>query len=334
MLPLALMASVLLHLTLLLAPGWELPPDRIATAAPLAAMLPQPARPPTASRPTTASPAVPKSPPPRKALLADAATVLSEPDSRPPAPPEPASEPASELVEPPPAAAAPTEEGTSVADVSAHWPVSGQLVFELVRGADGFVIGRNEMRWEHDGRNYRLRSETKPTGLVALLRPGGLVLESRGRVDAAGLQPLEFVGERTGKAAEHVIFDPAAGRILLSNGESRPYVAGAQDLLSLPFHLSVLGVSPPRMELPVAVGRRLIAYTVDIREADRLDSPFGQREVRLLVLSGEKREDAMELWVDMATGLPLKIRHYDRKGEVFEMVAIAFETANTTKTDP
>ena len=42
-------------------------------------------------------------------------------------------------------------------------------------------------------------------------------------------------------------------------------------------------------------------------------------------VTGNAREDATEIWLDVATRLPLKIRHRDRKGEIFDQVAILID---------
>jgi negative regulator of sigma E activity len=41
---------------------------------------------------------------------------------------------------------------------------------------------------------------------------------------------------------------------------------------------------------------------------------------------GGRQEDHTEVWLDAETRLPLRIRHRDRKGDIFDQIAISIET--------
>lgn len=316
---LALSASVALHIGVLLAPGWELPLDdehemtsieATITVAPSSS--PRPAVPP----PVKKRPPPKSAPPPTPATPVATVPVAAAPDSEPVAP---AAEPEPAVVEAPPAVLpAPT--------FATRWPRTGRIVYQVTRGEGGLIVGQSEQRWEHDGQRYSLHAETETTGLAALFRPAKVVQDSRGIFDAAGLRPLEFEVLREGKGKDSVRFDPEQGRIILARGDDVPFVPAAQDLLSLFYQLAALSFDVPSYPLAVVTGRKLTTFAINVDAESSLETPQGLRRVRHLKVSAGKQEDSTEIWLDVETRLPLKIRHRDRKGEIFDQVAIVIET--------
>lgn len=325
---LALSASMALHAGVLLAPGWDLPLDDEPETAPIDATLVSPrpaaAKPPlpAAARPVRKRPPAKPLPPPAPAIpqaRVPIEPVAVVPD---PEPPVPAVEPMPAAAEPPPAVPpAPT-----FAD---RWPRNGRILYQVTRGEGGLIVGQSEQRWTHDGQTYHLHAETETTGLAALFHPAKVVQDSRGGFDAAGLRPLVFEVLRAGRETDSVRFAPEQGRIFLARGQSAPFVVAAQDLLSLFHQLAALSFDVPEFPLAVTNGRTLTTHAIVVGTELALETPQGTRQVRHLRVSNKANEDATEIWLDTATRLPLKIRHRDRKGEVFDQIAIAIETANT-----
>ncbi len=324
---LALSASLALHAGVLLAPGWGLPHDDETETAPIDARL-------ATAQPAAAKPSVP----------AAARPVLKRPPAQ-PLPPAPALPPASvpsepvaavpdlessvPAVEPVPAAAEPPPAVLPAPTFAARWPRNGRILYQVTRGEGGLIVGQSEQRWTHDGQNYHLHAETETTGLAALFHPAKVVQDSRGTFDAAGLRPLEFEVRRAGKGTDSVRFDPEQGRIFLARGQSAPFVVAAQDLLSLFYQLAALSFDVPEFPIAVTNGRTLATHAIVVGSELAIETPQGTRQVRHLRVSGKTNEDATEIWLDVETRLPLKIRHRDRKGEIFDQIAITIETANT-----
>jgi hypothetical protein len=213
-----------------------------------------------------------------------------------------------------------------------HWPKSGRITFQVTRGEGGLIVGRAEHRWTHDEQNYELRAVTETVGLAALFKPVQVVQESRGLFAASGLQPLEFRNERDGKLKDSARFDLSQRQIFLGNGRNLPLVASVQDMLSLFYQLGAASFDVAEFTVTVTAGRKLAVYLVTVGEVLQLDTSLGTRSVRHLKVTGvagAAREDATEVWFDTQTHLPLKIRHRDRKGEIFDQVATAIELENT-----
>jgi hypothetical protein len=313
---------------MLLAPGWGLPFDDEPATVHLDATIAAPAV-------IESKPAVPTPPPPRKKR--SPARSLSPPTPATPqadvpgeplaaaSGPEPVA-PAVENLEPePPAVMAPPVvlPAPTFAD---RWPRSGRIVYQVTRGTEGFVVGQSEQRWEHDGTRYSLHAETETTGLAALFRPVKVIQDSRGIFDAAGLRPLEYDAARDGKPQGGARFDPEQGRITQDRGSGAAFLAGAQDLLSIFYQLATLSFDVPSFPLTVATGRKVATFAVTVGLELDLETPQGPRRVRHLKVIGNAREDATEIWLDVETRLPLKIRHRDRKGDIFDQIATLIET--------
>ena len=323
----ALAFSLMLHLAVLASPGWELhlAEDAMGMQSLDAKLLP------LASQP--AAPAVQQ-----------AAPVQKRAPRRPLAPPEsagskqaPVKEAAEDAAEdaavdsavaaadavpdtPAQAEAAPTFT-TAFASI---WPQRGRIRFDVTKGDSHFVVGQAEHRWQHDGTTYQLRAITETVGIVALIKPATALQESRGNFVAAGLQPLEFKAERNGKLHLNLHIDPA-------DTDASPAMTGqTQDLLSLLYQLGALPPGGTEFAVLVATGRKIERHTILLLETLTLDTAFGARQVQHLKLPGNQivgaaHDESTEVWLDIATRLPLKIRHRDKKGEVFDLTATAVE---------
>lgn len=323
---LALSASVVLHIGMLLAPGWELPFDGEPETTVLDATIAMPA----AVVPKIAVPAPPQPRPKRQPTRPLPPPTPSTPQANMPAEPVVATPDAEPVVTPesvPEPSAAEAPSAVLPAPTFAHrWPRSGRIVYQVTLGAEGFVIGQSEQRWKHDGTRYSLHAETETTGLAALFRPVKVTQESQGIFDADGLRPLEYEAARDGKPQGGVRFDPEQGRITQDRGSSAAFVAGAQDLLSIFYQLASLPFDVPSFPLTVATGRKVATFAVTVGAELVLETPQGPRRVRHLKVAGSALEDATEIWLDVETRLPLKIRHRDRKGDIFDQIATLIET--------
>lgn len=336
---LALALSLLLHLVVLTAPGWGW--SLLAEEAddpPLAATLavapqppaPAPAVPPPRPRPAAAQApiAVPDAlamPAQEEVSPGEMALAESAPLPVPETPPtvEEAS-PISPLVPLPDAVPpAPT--------FAQEWPRTGRIVYQVTRGEGGLIVGEAVHRWHHDGAAYELQAVTETIGLAALFRPARVTQESRGIFAPGGLQPVAFRTERDGKPKDSVRFDAEQGRVIFGRGDSAAFVAGAQDLLSLFHALSVLRGDGVRYALTVATARKLSRYEVTVVGTETLATALGEFKARHIRIAGPAVEDATEIWYDVATQLPMKIRHRDRKGEIYDQVATHVEVNKSSR---
>ena len=201
-------------------------------------------------------------------------------------------------------------------------PSKGTIRFAIYYGTQGFQIGRAEHRWEftEDGR-YRLRGMTETSGLVALIKPLVFENESSGRLVAGGLQPETYRTRKNGKDAnENADFDWATTEVRLSrSGTVQPISTGAQDILSLNYHLAYLRQPEAGLGVGVVTGKKYDRFELDSLGEEEIDIPAGHfRTLHLRALG----DTVTEIWIALDRHrLPVKIRYTDKKGDIFEQVA-------------
>lgn len=342
----ALLASLLLHVSLLGAPDWlgwlgwpmatqegllEPTPaqlDAQLIAPPVRKAAPPPVRP--------APPGRRKSAPVPQILSQEAPSPVSVAAA--PLPPPALAPPLAPLGAPDlpagsPEAAAASTTSTTTPPLEPVLPRRGSIRFVVSRGDQGFVVGQSEHRWSHDGASYTLRSVTETTGLAALFRPVQVTQSSAGDIGAEGLRPREFLTGRDGRSGDAARFDWSGMTLGLSGGGRREValVPGAQDLLSMFYQFGQLlaDAAPTRpagesLTVSVATGRKFERYAFGIVGEETLPTKFGaQRVLHLRTASGA---EATEVWLALGMrGLPLKIRYTDREGESYDQVADEIE---------
>lgn len=218
-------------------------------------------------------------------------------------------------------------------------PRRGSVRFAARRGEGGFVLGQSTHHWRHDGRHYSLDSVTETTGLVALFRSVRVVWQSEGEVVGDGLRPQAFRSEK-GNAS----FDWQAMKLSLSAGARReaPLSPGVQDVLSMFYQLGIMlpklrqedGQLAGSFPMFVTTGRKLERYRFDVLGEERLviRQHGAQRTLHLRTLAGDQ---TIDIWLGLdLSGLPLRIRYSDGKGDVNDLLAedIDFEGMKGSKT--
>lgn len=192
----------------------------------------------------------------------------------------------------------------------------GEVVLEYELAHNGTVLADLRERLVHDGRRYRIESEGRGRGVLALASRGSVRRSSEGLITPEGLRPLEFRDQRGNRPAEIASFDWAAGRVRTAR-DGRPVehrlMPPAQDKLSFPwsFAFSPPGAADPA-PLPVFTmvdGRGAHAERYRFAGREPLELPAGRFHALRLVRDPQGEQDRRtELW--LAAGrhhLPLRI---------------------------
>lgn len=106
-----------------------------------------------------------------------------------------------------------------------------EVVYDVSR--NGTVLGEVTERLEHGEGKYQLVETTQGRGFLAAL--GSIRRSSRGMVAATGLQPVEFIDERTGRQTARATFDWDARTLTMQfrgGPEVQPLPPNPQDRLS------------------------------------------------------------------------------------------------------
>jgi len=312
----ALAISLALHLLVITGPAWELPtlaellePDQ---GPPLDAHLV--AHPgPVAAKPKRVKPK------PQPAVPDEGKVSRGDTPAAAEAPPAPVEEdlPAAE-----PVAALPATEMTL--------PGFVRIEYRVTMGEAAFPIGRAVQEIRHDGAQYSMRNDAETTGIVSLFRPARIVNVSAGDVVASGLRPREYWVRRDNGKGEAGHLDWEAGQVRLDNGRNYPLEAGTQDLLSMFAQLALMDIAGNPISLPVATGKKVERYDFAVVGRERIATPRGERATLHLRNRQPDGREATEIWLGMDDGrLPIKIRHVDRRGDIFDQVAVRIEFEET-----
>ncbi len=198
-----------------------------------------------------------------------------------------------------------------------------EVVYEVSRS--GFVIAEIVERLEHGDGRYELSETMKGRGLLALR--GSIRRSSRGSVAAAGLRPVEFIDERTGRQTARANFDWAAKTLTMQfreGPEIQPLPPNAQDRLSflLAFAFAPPGAQPIKMS--VADGGSVSRYVFAVAGRERLKIPAGEFDTVKVARLKDGPEDrrSTEIWLAPSQGyIPIRMLVTDKDGTQLDQVA-------------
>lgn len=324
----ALAISALLHATAISMPGWELPglsdPEPAAIEAHLAPPSGQAPRARPNLRPSPRPRKSPPAPQPPVAVSAPeaVASVAEVPATDAPAPMD--EPPLARAIEAPAAGEPAAAPSPPPAPPWAAGATMGRIRYLVYYGENGFMIGEAIHEWRADDGRYFLRSTAEPKGLAAL-RGKTRTQESEGDITPDGLRPRAFRDRREGREPETVSFDWENNRVAFAAGRGEGLLSpGAQDMLSV-FYQLAWRVSGRTTEIPVATVSRVGRSTFERIGEETLELAIGTvTAVHLRARSGDT--EATEVWLAPAHGgLPVKIRHTDRKGDIYDQVADKLE---------
>src|SRR4051794_13262704 len=142
------------------------------------------------------------------------------------------------------------------------------------------TIGRVEESFRRHGDEYSIRSVTSSQGALKIVFDEQLVLESDGRVNDQGLQPLRF-SQRRAKAGKNDVsatFD-WDHRIMRSskNGEVNevPLPPQTQDRISVMYQFMNMTAGRDRVTMNMSNGRKVDSYTYRLVKEERVSTPAG-----------------------------------------------------------
>jgi hypothetical protein len=183
------------------------------------------------------------------------------------------------------------------------------------------TIGRTVQTWETSDNAYKLDSLSETVGLARLTRFGPRVYHSSGTVTARGLQPQSFTSKvvisgKSDDSAAQFDWDKSTlqfGRP--ADQKNTPLHAGAQDLLSFMYQLSLAPPPRGRVQIPVATGVRFENYELDVFDEEIIETPLGS--IRALPVKQVRRagSESIEVWLAAEYQyLPVRIRFLGRDG--------------------
>ena len=320
----ALGLSLLAHLIVTFGPAISVPdyrPDSIVLEASITSgppsPLPVPSHASKAHKPSRKhTPPPPPAPPPPVA---------------PPAPePAPETAPAkAENTAPPAVEPAATE---TLADNGIPLPEQATIRYALIKGREGFVVGKVQQTWKRDGTHYAIDQVAEASGIVSIFVSGRHVQISQGEITPQGLKPSSYWVQRgqTADKTDSARFDWEGSQLSFGTGDNTRSVKlpdGTQDLLSFLYQLAY---DPPQQgvstRLYITTGRKLDNYGYQSLGEETLDTVLGPIKTLHIGQARQQGEENTEIW--LATEyhyLPVKIRFTDKQGGVMEQTVTAIK---------
>ncbi len=197
----------------------------------------------------------------------------------------------------------------------------------------GVVIGRVNESFVRKGDTYSIQSVTRSEGVLRVFLDDQLTTQSSGKVDARGLQPLEFTQRRQNDAGDNIraIFDWDKG-VMYSDFRGKNKTVAlpkeTQDRLSLIYQFMNLQPREGLVVLPMSNGRNVQFYTYRLVEEVRVTTPAGEFETfHYERVNTSDREPKAQVWLAKDRfNLPVRVTFEDSRGLRLEQTLVAVES--------
>ncbi len=206
-------------------------------------------------------------------------------------------------------------------------PVEITAEYKLV--SMGATIGIVNETFRREGDSYTIRSTTRSEGALKIFLDDQVTLQSRGRINEGGLQPLEFEQKRAGDASRdiHATFDWVR-RVMLSRykGESQEIALpqATQDRLSVMYQFMTFGKAAETVEMNMSNGRKVERYTYRRVDEVRLATPAGEFDtVHYERVTATPKESKAGVWLARDRfNIPVRVVFDDPKGLRLEQMLL------------
>ncbi len=185
----------------------------------------------------------------------------------------------------------------------------------------GLTIGHVSETFTRTGDQYSAQSVTRSEGPLKLLLDDQITLQSRGRLGAGGLQPLEFVQRRAKDPTRNLktSFDWDKGIVSTVLHGERSEVAlprETQDRLSTMYQFLHLASFGPTLTIPMTAGRRVEQYNYRLVEEGKVLTAAGEFDALHYSRVTDKAGDTkVDVWLAKDRHMfPVRVIFDDPKG--------------------
>lgn len=203
-------------------------------------------------------------------------------------------------------------------------PVSIQATYEVYK--NGMKVEISEA-YTRDQNRYTLSSVWTPLGLLALLKPEKIFIDSSGLIGKQGLQPLllkhrrELDNDKNSRAE----FDWHSKQLALIHHGQRTVVAlpdGTQDRLSVMYQFMFLPLNnATTLDFPMTNGEKLDNYHYAITHNQTTNTPAGEFKAIYLDSQAKPGERRTEIWLSTQHhNLPCKMTITEANGDQLTQV--------------
>ncbi len=205
--------------------------------------------------------------------------------------------------------------------VSAHAapPNSVEAVYDVSKNGMRVEIRETFLR---DQNRYTLSSVWMPTGLLAIIKPEKIFIESSGLIGKQGLQPLllnhrrELDNNKNSRAE----FDWNSKQLALIHHGQRTVVAlpdGTQDRLSAMYQFMFLSLQDAvTLDFPMTNGEKLDSYHYAVAHNQTVKVPAGEFKTIYLDSGAKPGQRRTEIWLaTQHSNLPCKMTITEANGD-------------------
>lgn len=209
-----------------------------------------------------------------------------------------------------------------LSSVQAAAPGRVQASYDIYKGS--MKLAQIEETYIREKDHYTLTSTTRPVGLLAMFKPGKILIRSTGLVSMKGLQPLRFSDQRENDESRNrsAEFDWRAGQLTLINHEQRtvfPLPEDTQDRLSAMYQFMFLSLeNAAALNFHMTNGNKLDIYNFRITHGQTVQVPLGKFKGMYVASVPEADASRTEIWLaGEQFSFPYKMVITDQDGEKF-----------------
>ena len=209
-------------------------------------------------------------------------------------------------------------------------PSSVRATYEIYKS--GIQIGLIEEAYTLSKDRYTLISTTRATGLLAIFRPGKIVLSSSGLVGAHGLKPLKFSDLREGEGSKNrsAEFDWNTMQLTMIQPAQRtvvPLPEDTQDRLSAMYQFMFLPLAKAdKLSFHMTNGGKLDIYYYRITHDQSVTVPLGTFKALYVASVPEAGSNRTEIWLAAEhANFPYKMVITDPDGDSLTQVLTKFD---------
>ena len=217
-------------------------------------------------------------------------------------------------------------------DSTAALALPSEITAEYQLTNKGVTIGRVTETYVRKGDTYSISSVSRSEGILKVLYDEQITLQSAGRVNAAGLQPLAFEERRARDPKRDVsaTFDWTRG-VMESRfrGETSQHalLPETQDRISMMYQFMHLKPRTGNVVMSMSNGRKVEAYTYRVLDDVRLATPMGELDtVHIQRVTLSPKDSKVEVWLaKQHHNFPVRVIFDDPKGLRVEQTIVALQ---------
>lgn len=195
----------------------------------------------------------------------------------------------------------------------------------------GVKIATISEKFTRSGTHYRIESFTKPVGLLALFKPDTIYVVSEGVITPHGLQPQNFVYQRSQDTERNTEanFDWNQSSLMLNDrygSRFEPLPADTQDRLSAQYQFRYISLLRDRKDVTMHItnGSKIDTRQYLLRGRQMLTVPLGTLETLYLSTAPQETAWKTEIWLSVENGnFPAKIAVTEDNGDQLAQVLTA-----------